>query len=366
MRQRANTHAPPARSVDHLALRLAFVLAILAATVVANTSAGDAATTVRVVNGRLLITGDNSRQDVTISTVSLATGSYLVEVNLEPTVVVEGVDAMTIRLRGDNDRVRIFDAGLPGDLVVDLGTGNDEFLVDNSEFRRNLTVNGSNQVEVVRIQRTIVDGRTNLRLRNGDDTVVVRGGEFGPFTVTPGGTGVNGFIVEGSPLFHRAANLRGGRHRDFFYLGQARFESGVALRTGNGDDEVQLGQIRSAGLIADLGSGNDELLGRGEVVDGRLTIRAGSGDDLVSLANGNNDDLLLQAGSGDDEVELDSVFFGGNIDVRLDGGNDDLRLVGNGFTDGISKLNGGSGIDALAEIDWRFERSPVIIAFENQ
>ena len=180
-----------------------------------------------------------------------------------------------------------------------------------------------------------------LRGEGGDDVIrgglgadIIDGGAgFDTADYTSAGAGIDlafedtdAFGVGGGRLVNVAAGGHGGEA-----LGDD--VRNVERVVGSAFDDAVFGS--QAGLVADLGDGDDAFdvtddLGQGvDVVDG------GSGDDII--VTGASDDVLIGGGGSD-------FLWGQFGDDTLDGGDGDDMLVG---SDGADIMDGGAGTDTL-------------------
>ena len=117
--------------------------------------------------------------------------------------------------------------------------------------------------------------------------------------------------------------------------------SGITVRSGAGDDVIEVVKGTDINLTADGGAGADRIVGG----EGEDRINGGSGDDTI-FGNGGRDDLfgasgndLLSGGDGND------ILYGGNGKDQLSGGE------GNDYHEGgIGEdiIFGGAGRDILS------------------
>ena len=221
-----------------------------------------------------------------------------------------------------------------GNISADLSGGNDLVRFDNTA-----TV----QAPAAPADGELPDGQITLQLRNGNDTVVFRGGRYDNLALTtgPGNDGV--YLTGDSPA--------------------VAFRGEVDILTGNGNDVVAATGITT--------------------VEATTTIETGAGDDLVRLRNLSKSDpfplspvrdaLTIDVGSNTaqrDRVEIGGVNvagpteinFSGDVVIRETAANryrDQPTLVSNGVvvspsrpalriaggsstTDAIVRLGGGS------------------------
>lgn len=123
--------------------------------------------------------------------------------------------------------------------------------------------------------------------------------------------------------------------------------TGVRIETGDGDDEVNVGEeIPLAGPIAiDGGPGNDKL--RGPAGARSVAIDGGDGADAIEGGNGAD---VLHGGPGNDTLDGDD----GNDQVHGDDGDD---VLSGGRTLSSDVIDGGAGSDTI-DSDWYDANKP--------
>ena len=125
----------------------------------------------------------------------------------------------------------------------------------------------------------------------------------------------------------------------------------LTIRTGAGDDVIEVAANVTVNIVADTGDGADKIDIAG---NGNHRIDAGAGDDSVNLSGRGRNDVF--GGSGNDTIRGGSgvdVIYGGDGDDDIDGGagrnyleggagNDTLRSRGTG-----DMVSGGLGDDTI-------------------
>lgn len=125
----------------------------------------------------------------------------------------------------------------------------------------------------------------------------------------------------------------------------------LTLRTGGGDDVIEVAANVTVNIIADTGDGDDKIDIAGS---GDNRIDAGAGDDSVTLSGSGRNDVF--GGAGNDTIRGGSgvdVIYGGDGDDDIDGGagrnyleggagNDTIRSRGTG-----DMVSGGLGDDTI-------------------
>lgn len=160
--------------------------------------------TAAVIDGNLIIRGDNLGNGLTIEAVPSQTGQYTLTPDATTTinnqsapVILTGVTKdLRINLREGANALTITGVAVPGSLGIDTGNGNDTVTVQSSTIAADLTV----------------------RTRNGDDNLDLRN-----LTVTG------------------KTNIWAGQGANFVSAADSKFEKRFMLVTKDGDDSIFLG-----------------------------------------------------------------------------------------------------------------------------
>jgi hypothetical protein len=234
------------------------------------------AVSARVVDGRLVVTGDNAQNVVRLDGLDLAPGQ----------VRVSGLDVSPVN--GWYKSV-VFERVTRG-VRVELGRGDDILAVASLDLPGGLTVYGGAGDDGIRLDTTWVGGATSVGAAAGDDridlaSVSARGG----------------------------VTLDAGEGADQVTVGSSRFRNAVSARTSGaaGGDVVS---VADSGFV------------------GRFGVRTGGGADRVSLGGSAfGGEVEVRAGDGDDAVELPGSAFTEGTDVDGEAGRDTVTR------DGVSK-----------------------------
>jgi Ca2+-binding RTX toxin-like protein len=185
------------------------------------------------------------------------------------------------------------------------------------------TLHTSREVTITR-ERTLADAGGGQQYVSSDQLVLTTGSGNDKLSVQANRDGTLSVKVNGESYQVEMAK------------GQA-----LTLRTGDGNDVVDVASDVKVNLIVDAGKGDDTVkTGAGDDIvlggDGNDTINTGAGSDYIEGGNGND---TINAGSGND------VVYGGDGDDKLSGG------AGNDYVEGGNGndvLDGGSGNDMLS------------------
>ncbi|MCX7408145.1 MAG: LEPR-XLL domain-containing protein [Planctomycetales bacterium] len=290
--------------------------------------AGNVTASINTLTGALTITGDGAANGVSIvDTDGDANGLYEIETDATTnlTLVVDGV-ATNLGLGANS-------GDIPGNvditsIVINLGAGNDEFALVNSEIDGNLNNTALN---------------VTINMGSGNDIIELQG--------------------------------------DAYYTNLGN----VSIDLGAGNDRFQdlttIGCVAVLNLSIKAGAGDDLVLLNTEAfcVD-NLTINMGTGSDRVDLdgvfgyTNDNVETLSLVFGAGADSLTIDDVEVD-RTSIKMNGNNDFVRITDSSFYDsfdlqggakadvveirnndflGVNTLNGGGGNNVLSDLGRNF------------
>ena len=170
-------------------------------------------------------------------------------------------------------------------------------------------------VEITR-ERTLADAGGGQTYVSADQLVVTTGGASDRIAVSQRDDGTLDVSVNGAEFAVTTAE------------GQE-----LTLRTGGGDDVIEVAANVTVNIVAETGAGDDQV---GIAGSGDNRIDAGAGNDRVALSGGGRNDVF--GGDGDDVIQGGrgvDVIHGGDGDDRIDGG------AGRNF------LEGGAGHDSI-------------------
>jgi len=195
--------------------------------------------------------------------------------------------------------------------------------VDPIESNRNVTIAR---------ERTLADAGGGQQYVSSDQLVFTTGSANDKLEVTRNTDGSLNVTVNGEA-----------------YKVEMAQDQALTLRTGGGNDTIDVASDVKVNLIVDGGDGDDTITtGAGnDIVDGGAgndTIKTGAGSDDVF---GNSGVDTIDAGAGNDVVyggDGDDILAGGAGDDYVEGGAGNDRISGN---DGKDMLSGGIGDDNI-------------------
>jgi hypothetical protein len=341
--------------------------------------------TVAVVNGDLLITGDDAVNHFILEQDDdYELGHYLIRnrgqfddtVNGQPfteyyvtgvtrdVIINLGGGDDVLRLTGEEESDRSHDLIIPRDLIVNLGEGHDQFY--SGVYENFLQF----QAPVTVTRNLHIDGG------GGDDSLLTTALSVGNNLNYTDSQGTNSFFNDPTFIYVLARrsdvggnlNINTGSDIDFMMLEEFDVGGNVSFNVGAGDDVAQVSNFTIGGSVSlGLGSGINE--GIVQFTDVNSVVIGGSGANIVRVENviansvtvltGNNNDAVLfnnvtadmttiATFGGEDYVEIrDSAFD--LLIVQLGTGDDNLTLDGV-TVDLIAILSGGRGTDSLTGV----------------
>jgi predicted Fe-Mo cluster-binding NifX family protein len=190
----------------------------------------------------------------------------------------------------------------------------------------------SREVTITR-ERTLADAGGGQQYVSSDQLVLTTGSGDDKLSVKAGRDGT------------LAVEVNGESYRLEMAEGQA-----LTLRTGAGNDTIDVASDVKVNLIIDAGDGDDTVAtGAGDDIvlggDGDDTLRTGAGSDYVEGGSGND---TIDAGAGNDVVyggDGDDTLAGAAGSDYVEGGNGNDAIDGGA---GGDMLSGGNGDDRIA------------------
>lgn len=167
------------------------------------------------------------------------------------------------------------------------------------------------------------------------------------------GTTINGgtdaFVSNLPGLRNAQINLNQGND-EVDILG-ARFNKGITLLGGSGNDMIMVRDSSIGSLNIQGGDGNDLIEIRDVFAINSSLINTSTGDDMIVIYNhASGGDISLQTGSGNDTIAIDRMGMHGRLMINTASGNDQVLMAGQTFVGRDSSLLLGGGDDFLAVI----------------
>lgn len=238
----------------------------------------------------VVITGDAAANSVEIAAVGT-------------TLVVRGLDGTTINGATANFVLSAASTTFAGNVLAELGAGNDRFALVGGTFNSDVTLRG----------------------QSGNDTLGINGATLNGPVHLSGGTGTNGLTVQNATL---------GDTLNITSLGTATVNvSGTTI-----DGHLHINTY----------TGNDVIVVSGTTVDGHTWIQSGLGNDDVVIRNSTlHGRLDVIANAGNDVVFIDATTVDrrAHIDGRL--GRDNIQIQGASTFRRALIVDGGAGRDMV-------------------
>lgn len=305
-------------SISLIAKPLAALALIMTSLVVFSVSPAAAATTVTVSStSDLRITGGSGHETVTLRPGE--DGGYEVEVVEGSTTTVHEINTfirdIIVNLRGGNDTfVLFFNADVPRDLKINMGSGSNKLNLTGADIGRNLRVtDGSGSLDLYN-ETMNVAGTTVFNLGGGHhDVESIFNRWEGDFAMTTSSTGSLDLHMS-EERYSGSYRLTTGNKVDKVVVEyEVRFARSTTLQLKGGNDRllvINYNELRGP-LNVDLGYGND--FGHFSKNDflAPYTVAAGGGNDVVSVfGNIFNASGTFNGGSGTDQLtgEANQVF----------------------------------------------------------
>ncbi len=267
--------------------------------------AGDV--TVAVVQGELLIDGDDLGNQIAVSS-GEHPGEYLIR-GLDGTVVHLADDAQpgeTSPAEGDSPENGILVAGVRRGIHISMYGGDDAVEISDARVRGNVVIQtgeGADHVSVGLPPASIPEPLSE-ETASGEADNLVHGVRIGGSLLIRTGEGEDEVRLGGRPQEQTEetqdrSTLRVGRR--------------VGVKLGEGEDHLVIDAVHTAMIGIAMGDGDDHV----EIADsafGMLGVRAGDGNDTVAISGTEARLAVLLGGDGQEDTWND---LGGNHFGRL-------------------------------------------------
>jgi hypothetical protein len=219
-----------------------------------------------------------------------------------------------------------FALGTTRDLVVDLGAGDDQLRVINARFGNvfigmDRSIGGS--LDTVTLSGLKTSGRVSIDTGAGQDNVIVLKSTIGDGLPDSHGnmddlninTGAGADFVQvgavGGDFVQVKGNLIANTFHDitepdidFVRINQTIVNKILAVDTGNGNDDVQMGDVAAADVVLVAGEGDDSALMSEVSATDKIFIAMSEGNDRLDMTFVQANNLLsVDGGTGFDRLE---------------------------------------------------------------
>ena len=239
----------------------------------------------------------------------------------------------------------------PTSVVINLGAGNDEFFLVDSE-----------------ISGYFDNGALNLTINAGDGNDVVDIGGAGDINLgnvsIDGGKGNDDVYVGvyGNGIGANALSVAGGAGDDYFDIYDFEADR-VNASGGAGNDTIYLGDFDADIVAVSGGAGTDYIVIYDADMVG-LYVDGGAGFDIVVIDNIRVDRTSIKMDGNNDLVEIFDSSFYDSFDLK-GGAQADRVTIGNSEFLGVNTLNGGGGTNVLADLGGNTFSAATTIKFFN-
>jgi hypothetical protein len=287
---------------------------------------------VNVVDGNLRIAGDAEGNEILI-TAGAEPGSFVItgvdgttlDGAADP-ITVTGVRNIRINLGEGNDLAAVAGANIRGNVGIQTGAGDDRVLIGTGEGAPELA--GILPADLTVYAKGVIHVETGADA----DTVNVDDAIAAALSIDSGDGNDAVSVGSAAPLGDLDARV------------SARF--GVHVNLGAGNDELNMDQLRTRGLIVARGGAGDNAIDVNVANAAAMAVLGDGGADNVTLADLDVRHLGVHTGAGNDNVEVsDSVFA--SLGVSLGDGDDTLTTAN--LKARVAIFGGGDGTDTLDE-----------------
>lgn len=251
--------------------------------------------TAAIVDGELLITGDDAANDITIlkTAAGVIVRGNSTTINGASTDFVAFATAVTTtgKITADmgagDDKVQIDDLTLDGRVVFNGGAGNDKLGLTKAILKSGLGFRGNEGNDSLVLDQSTIDGDLFAFCGAGDDLVTLTGSEVKHSLIMYGRDGADGLNLNNSKVGRWLIEYM-GQGDDNVRIANGSTTKHVQMWGQGGADVVQVNESdTSKSFAARMGRGNDAVSFEGDVdVANRLIVRGGGGTDSFAKGTG--------------------------------------------------------------------------------
>ena len=251
--------------------------------------------TAEIVDGELLITGDDAANDITIlkTAAGVIVRGNSTTINGASTDFVAFATAVTTtgkivsEMGAGDDKVQIDDLTLDGRVVFSGGAGNDKLGLTKAILKSGLGFRGSEGNDSLVLDQSTIDGDLFAFCGAGDDLVSLSNSEVKHSLIMYGRDGADGLNLNNSKVGRWLIEYA-GKGDDTVRIANGSTTKHVQLWGQGGADVVQVNESdTSKSFAARMGRGNDAVSLEGDVdVAKRLIVRGGEGTDSFAKGTG--------------------------------------------------------------------------------
>ncbi|MDD4889306.1 MAG: hypothetical protein PHU85_05200 [Phycisphaerae bacterium] len=299
--------------------------------------------TAAIVGGNLVITGDAANN--------------VIEVDQSVLVVLPGQVRVQSGWWGSATTINggaapVILEGFTGDVRITLNDGDDWVMFSDSDFPRDVTVNGGNGNNQVDVNGVTVERNLSVRNGPGNENTLVYGGANvrGNLTVA-NKAGDDAFSMAGGSIVNGNVSLSNGAGQGNTTLDNSIVNGNLTVKNQAGDDTFSMaaGAIVNGNASLSNGAGQGNTTLDGSHVHVNLTVRNAAGLDTFLMDNASTVDgnaaISNGEGGSNTTVRFKSVVAG-TFTLRSGGGNDGFTML-DATINGAARIDSGAGADAV-------------------
>ncbi len=283
------THTPTAGRMlaGRIITALLITVATLATIGTAPSAAMSGATARMTAAGDLIITGTAANDEIRV----LDEG--IIEVYDGSTQIGQWPDEdfkrdLIINLGNGADQIVLDEVHVHRDFRVNNGNGNDIFSGEQLIVDRNFRYSQGNGKHFFGMERSVVNGATTINLGTGGDKVETNLNDWkGNFSIASSPAGLLNLTADNDD-YDRTYRLRGSNNDDRVrFLNDSNFDGTTTIDLRSGDDQltIGIGVHFYSRITARLGAGHDETSVKSATFRHLVNFDLGSGNDWIGLDN---------------------------------------------------------------------------------
>lgn len=329
--------------------------------------------TVQMVGQNLVITGDDTDNDIIIDADEVKSGTTSATTIVGTATPSSVKGDIIIKMLGGPDIVYINVPTILGNLKFDGGDGNTQLTIEDTTVKKSVSIaNGAGFDSVTMTGTSILGALTITNGTGGSVCSLIDLHVAGAMSVTNGSAApnpVNNLTLSGS-VGKTLKITNGDAASNFVSLDNAHINGAITVKNGAGDDVVQAGGPTTIGGALTIAGGAGDLITGvfSSVIGGNLTASTGGAIDLTLVSSSINGTAKISGGGnntvvlansmvlkdfgftgvgGIDSVRIDSSGIGGNVGINVGAGDNDFSVSGNTSLHGNLTYTGTDGVDTL-------------------
>ena len=322
----------------------------------------------RIVNGNLVVRGDDAANSIIVAHAPTNANEFYVQGVNDANGVATRVNGtangattfrgfngrIDIQLKGGNDSIVMAGIICRG-LSVDLGSGNDQFVEYSLTVNGDLCFNAAGGDDHVEFKTADTSGSLKVNLGDGNNSFLMEHATVGQRGDFKSGRGNDSFRWLDVAFDSIVVDLGDGANTLDF--DSCTVNRDAQFTTGNGADSATIvqstvnGNLRlflDGGNCQTTGSGNDTCQISSSKVIGNTSANLGDGDNgYFTLQHSTfQGDVTFQGGKGTDFLVLYDIHVLRSLKANFGGGTNQTSVLGI-TVDGRADFIGGSGVDSF-------------------